>query len=182
VGNTVHQRRIVVASALCVMAFSLVGLRLIDVSILHATGAGAGAIDHPLTARADITDRNGELLARDLPVHDLYARPHAFEDKNQAAHELALATGMDQGRLNRVFAGKRPYVLVARRLSPDAEDRVMSLGLPGLDFMDATKRFYPKGRAAVQVLGTTDPDGHGVSGLELGLDPKLRGEIGRAHV
>ena len=45
--------------------------------------------DHVVVARADLTDRNGELLARDLPVKDLYARPHVFWDKAQAAHDLA---------------------------------------------------------------------------------------------
>jgi cell division protein FtsI (penicillin-binding protein 3) len=174
VAETIHQRRILVAAAFCVAAFALVGLRLIDVSILHATGAGSPDADRPINARADITDRNGQLLARDLPVHDLYARPHAFDDKKQAARDLARAAGVDESRLARVFDGKRPYVLVARKLAPDAEDRVMGLGLPGLDFVDSTKRFYPQARAAVQVLGTTDPDGNGVSGLELGLDKQLR--------
>ena len=46
----------------------------------------AGFSDHEEIARADLTDRNGELLARDLPVKDLYARPHVFWDKDQAAH------------------------------------------------------------------------------------------------
>src|SRR5258708_31098815 len=35
-----------------------------------------------------LTDRNGELLARDLPVKDLYARPNVFWDKAQAARDL----------------------------------------------------------------------------------------------
>ena len=64
---------------------------------------------------------------------------------------------------------KHPYVLVARQLTPDQQDRVMHLGLPGLEFEASGKRYYPDGRAAAQVLGVTDPDNNGVSGLELGL-------------
>jgi cell division protein FtsI (penicillin-binding protein 3) len=65
-------------------------------------------------------------------------------------------------------------VLVARRIAPDAEAKVMHLGLPGLEFEPASKRFYPDGRSAAQVLGVTDPDNNGVSGLEMGLQDKLR--------
>ncbi len=43
----------------------------------------------PWPRRADLLDRNGELLARDLPVHDLYAQPAALWDKDQAARQLA---------------------------------------------------------------------------------------------
>ena len=80
----------------------------------------AGFSDHVVIARADLTDRNGELLARDLPVKDLYARPHVFWDKEQAARGLAAATGADEARLDAGFDNaKHPYVLVARQLTPD---------------------------------------------------------------
>ena len=173
---TVTQRRIAVAAAFCVMAFALVGVRLIDVMLLkgRVTGAASHTAPDALATRADLLDRNGELLARDLPVHDLYARTAAFWNKDLAARELAATTGSNPKRLERIFAGKHPYVLVGRQLTPDVQDAVMRLGLPGLEFEPSYKRFYPKGNAAVQVIGTTDPDGNGTSGLELGLDKQLR--------
>src|SRR6185312_17537101 len=152
-----------------------VGARLIDVTLFKPSAAGSDQVGRPAMARADMVDRNGELLARDLPVADLYARPHTLDDKVQAARELAGATGADNSRLLEGFNNtKHPYVLVARRLTPDAQDRVMHLGLPGLEFEPSAKRFYPNGRATAQLLGVTDPDGKGVSGLEQGLDAKLR--------
>ncbi len=94
--------------------------------------AAASVSDRVIVARADLTDRNGELLARDLPVKDLYARPHVFWDKGQAAHDLAQATGADEGRLRDGFDNaKHPYVLVARQLTPDAQAKVMHLGPAG---------------------------------------------------
>jgi cell division protein FtsI (penicillin-binding protein 3) len=171
---TVIQRRIVIGAGVCVVAFMLVGLRLIDVTLMRGSGGNGAAMAESI-ARADFTDRNGELLARDLPVKDLYARPHEFWDKGQAAHDLAGATGTDERRLRDAFDNARhPYVLVARRITPDAEARVMHLGLPGLEFEPATKRYYPDARAAAQLLGVTDPDNNGVSGLEMGLQDKLR--------
>ena len=174
--TTTYRKRIAIAAALSVAAFALVGLRLVDVSILHGNfSGGAVATDKPLRSRADLLDRDGRLLARDLPVYDLYARPHALVDKARAAKELSSVTGSSQLRLNRVFDSTRNYVLVARQITPDQHDAVMHLGLPGLDFQRAAKRYYPAGRAAAQVIGVTDPDGNGVSGLELGLDKQLRG-------
>jgi cell division protein FtsI (penicillin-binding protein 3) len=170
------QRRIVIAAGVSVMAFALIGVRLVDVMALkgRVTGATAGLDDRAPTLRGDLLDRNGILLARDLPVEDLYAQPAVFQDRAQVAHDLALASGVDEQRLAREFSGKHKYALVARRLTPDVQARVMHLGLPGLEFDPAEKRYYPGGYAAVQVLGSTDPDGNGVAGLELGLDHVLK--------
>ena len=145
------QRRIVIGAVICVAAFVLVGVRLVDVTLMRGDGMDARAA-HIAMARADLVDRKGELLARDLPVSDLYARPHVFWDKREAAHELARATGASEARLQAAFAGaKHPYVLVDRQLTPDTVDRVMKLGLPGLEFEPGAKRYYPDGRASAHV-------------------------------
>ena len=172
------QRRIIIGAALCIAAFALVGLRLVDVTMMRG-GAPIGFSDHAIIARADLTDRNGELLARDLPVKDLYARPHDFWDQQGAVRDLAKTTGADRARLEAGFANtKHPYVLVARQLTPDQQDRVMHLGLPGLEFEPSAKRYYPDARAAAQLLGVTDPDNNGISGLELGLQSQIHAHAG----
>ncbi|MEA2817756.1 MAG: hypothetical protein QOI93_5593, partial [Rhodospirillaceae bacterium] len=114
---SVFQRRIIIGAVLCVAAFALVGVRLVHVTLLKSLDGGRAAI--AVAARADLTDRNGELLARDLPVKDLYARPQVFWDKGEAAHDLAQATGADRVRLLNGFNNaKHPYVLVARQITP----------------------------------------------------------------
>ncbi|MDE2134339.1 MAG: penicillin-binding protein 2 [Alphaproteobacteria bacterium] len=173
---TVFQRRIVIGAVICVAAFALVGVRLIDVTLFISNVAAGKQSAVSATSRGDIVDRNGELMARELPADDLYARPHMFADKRLAAHELATATGTEERRLAQAFASRHAYVIVARQLSPETRAKVQALGLPGLEYEPDGKRYYPDGRMAAQVVGVTDPDGNGVSGLELGLDPKLRGE------
>jgi cell division protein FtsI (penicillin-binding protein 3) len=172
---SVIQRRIVIAAVLCVMAFALIGLRLVDVGVLNGnvTGSTVPFTAEATSTRADILDRNGVVLARDLPVADLYARPHLFADRNAAARELAAATNLLPDRLAREFESKHNYVLVARQLVPDMQARIEQFGLPGLEFEPSMKRYYPEGLSAVQVLGTTDPDDNGVDGLELGLNGRL---------
>jgi cell division protein FtsI (penicillin-binding protein 3) len=177
---TLYQRRIVIGAGLCVIAFALVGMRLVHVSLLKEWDGGRAYA--PIVARADLTDRNGELLARDLPVNDLYVRPQFFTDKAEAAQGLAEATGANASRLFKAFESARhPYVLVARRITPDTQAKVMRLGLPGVEFEPSAKRYYPDGRTAAQVTGVTDMDGNGVSGLELGLQPEIRAAASKGH-
>ncbi len=175
---TVFQRRIVIGTFLCVAAFALVGVRLVHVTLVKPLDGAHTPV--AVAARADLTDRNGELLARDLPVKDLYARPEVFWDKAEAARGLAAATGADERRLLAAFDNtKHPYVLIARQITPDTEAKVMHLGLPGLEFEPGGKRYYPDGRDAAQVVGVTDPDNNGLSGLELGLQKQIRAAAGK---
>jgi len=173
---TVFQRRIVIGAAICVMGFALVAVRLIDVTLFRPGHIAGKPSDRVEISRADLADRNGALMARDLPASDLYVRPHMFDDKRRAARDLAAATGADEPRLAQMFLSKRPYVLVARQLPQAERDKASHLGLSGLEFEPNTKRYYPDGRMTSSVLGVTDPDGKGVSGLELGLDSKLHAD------
>jgi cell division protein FtsI (penicillin-binding protein 3) len=168
--------RISVAAILSAIAFAVIGARLVDLTILNAHDDVGVALAQPTTqrARADLVDRNGVLIARDLPVSDLYATPAVFWDSEEAAVGLARLTGARVGRLREVFASQRAYVLVARALAPDTRAEVMRLGLPGLFFEERSKRVYPNGRIVSHVVGQVDPDGNGLSGLELGLDEMVR--------
>ncbi len=167
--------RIALVAVFCAAAFALVGARLVDLVLIEGdTTLSAVGEARPLAQRADLIDRNGVLIARDLPVRDLYASPADFWEVKEAAEALAHLTGSDEARLERDFLPKRGYILVARALSPSQQEAVTRLGLPGLSFEDSYKRYYPAGRAAVHAVGQVDMDGKGVSGLELGLDSHLR--------
>ena len=169
--------RISVAALLSAIAFAIIGARLADLTILNAHSDRSAAQTQSViqTTRADLVDRNGVLIARDLPISDLYATPAAFWDKEEAATGLAQVTGADVERLRGIFSSDRGYVLVARTLAPDTRAEVMRLGLPGLFFEQGSKRVYPNGRIVSHVVGQVDPDGNGLSGLELGLNDRLQG-------
>jgi cell division protein FtsI (penicillin-binding protein 3) len=175
---TIVQRRIGIAAVACVLAFTLIGVRLLHLTLLHGAPANAAVLSpRAVASRADILDRNGELLARDLITHDLSVEPYMLSDAAAAAHELALATGANEQRLLREMEDRRKpnqFVLVARQVTPDVQDSLTELGLSGLEFDPAMKRYYPLGLAASQVIGQTDADGKGVTGIELGLDKSLR--------
>jgi cell division protein FtsI (penicillin-binding protein 3) len=177
-GPTIVQRRIAIMALMCTCAFALIGVRLVDLTVIRGGAVAPAPVVHVVASRADIRDRNGELLARDLVVHDLYVHPYELADREEAAHALAIATRVNEQRLLQQFEKhEKPnqFVLVARQVTPDVEEQLTALGLQGLEFDPVMKRFYPEGRAAVQVIGQTDADGRGLTGIELGLDRPLRG-------
>src|SRR4051794_9859510 len=174
---TVVQRRIAIVALGCVLAFTLIGVRLVDLGLFRHESASVVAVSHLVASRADILDRNGELLARDLIVQDLSVQPYELSDPGLAAHQLAVLTGANEQRLLQEFRKRQKpnqFVLVARQITPDVEDNLNELGMAGLELDPAAKRYYPRGDAAAQILGQTDADGVGVTGIELGLDEVLR--------
>ena len=173
--TTTQQRRITIAGILCVMAFAVIGARLADLTLLKGKLTAVAQPEvHGVVARADIVDRNGQLLARDLPVSDFYIEPKAFKNKPDAAKQLALASGIEEARFERLLASKYHHVLVQRQLTPDVVSRLSALKLAGMEFDPAAKRYYPLGIEAAQVIGSTDMDDNGVDGIEKGLDARLR--------
>lgn len=170
-----YQGRIKTGAVFCLFAFLLVGGRLVQVTAFnHSPPPAPRSVSSDLALnRADLVDRNGELIARDLPAGDLYARPRMLKDKRHAAEELANATGIEVSRISAVLKDKYSSALIARQVSLTAQAKVAALKLPGLEYLPNSKRFYPDGRTMAQVLGVTDLDGKGVSGLELGLEKEL---------
>src|SRR5688572_11487993 len=144
--------RIAVAAALCAFAFAMVGARLVEIMVLRAESESVQLAAEIRPTRADLVDRNGALIARDLPVSDLYATPAAFWDTDEAAFELSRALGASEARLAKLFAERRGYVLVQRGLTPDKRSDIMSLGLPGLVFENDFKRYYPSGRTIAHAI------------------------------
>ena len=76
---------------------------------------------------------------------------------------------------------QRRFMYLRRHLVPERARQILALGVPGVDFEREYRRFYPAGEVTAQLVGMTDLDGRGVSGLELAYDQWLRGQPGRRH-
>ena len=176
-------------SFLC--AFAMVALKI---SLLAASdpaeprAAVSGA--QIVAARADITDRNGRILATNLTTHSLYAQPQQMVDPIRAAKELVqVFPDLDEDRLIRQFTGKRKFIWIKRRISPEQQQAVFDIGDPGLLFGPREMRLYPNGRLAAHVLGgagfgregVSSAEVIGVAGIEKALDAELR-DPGRGDV
>ncbi len=138
-------------------------------------GAVRTAADSPAVVRADIVDRNGELLATSVETYSLWANPSLVWDAEDVA--AGLQKQFPELRLSdleaRLSDSSKQFIWIKRGLTPRQRADVMGLGLEGLGFRTEKGRAYPRGSLAGQVLGQTDPDGRGIAGLELSFNNKL---------
>jgi cell division protein FtsI (penicillin-binding protein 3) len=173
--------RLVVAGALFALAFAVVGGQLIKVSLFGAdyrplAHHGEDAAGYS-SARANIVDRNGVLVATNLPAASLYADPAAVLDAEEAALRLAaVLPELGHDALLAKLTADRRFVWIKRHLTPRQQYEINRLGLPGLAFERDERRVYPHGPLLAHALGYTGIDNRGLAGLELALDSRLAGE------
>ena len=122
--------------------------------------------------RPDIMDREGVLLARSLHMKSLYADPAQIQDPYGTSEKLAALLGAsdDRSDILKKLLSQRRFVWIKRHLSPREIEGALRIGDPGLMFKSEYKRVYPQGHLASHLLGYASVDGHGLSGLEKGLD------------
>ncbi len=133
------------------------------------------AADNTSHPRATITDRNGEILAVSLPTSGLYANPREMMDAADAAHRLKQAVPrLDEDMVRTRLQSAKQFVYLARQITPNEQNVINALGIPGVYFQPSERRLYPKGRVAAQVLGGVDVDGRGIAGVERFFDQRLR--------
>ncbi len=123
------------------------------------------------TARPDIIDRNGEILATDVMSYSVFAEPRNIIDPDEATELLtAVFPDLDARRLRDRLSTDRGFIYVKREISPRQRAEVHRLGIPGVGFLPEHKRVYPNGFAAAHVLGYANVDNEGIAGIEKWID------------
>ena len=183
--------RLLVLGVIFLCAFSMVAMKMTALAASDPAEPRAAASGAQILAtRADITDRNGRILATNLRTHSLYAQPPQMIEPVRSAKALArIFPDLDEERLIRQFTGERKFVWIKRRISPEQQQAVFDIGEPGLLFGPREMRLYPNGRVASHVLGgagfgregVTSAELVGVAGIEKALDDELR-DPGRGDV
>jgi cell division protein FtsI (penicillin-binding protein 3) len=179
------ERRLVVLSGFFLVAYLTVGGRMAVLASSEPEEPQAPAsLDAPiLSTRADITDREGRLLATNLATHSLYAQPREMVDPAHAAQELArIFPDLDEAELLEDFTGARRFLWIRRQLSPEQAQMVHDIGDPGLLFGPREMRLYPNGPVAAHILGgasygregVDSAEVIGVAGVERFFDARLR--------
>ncbi len=142
-----------------------------------------------LAQRADIVDRRGRILATNFETHSLYAQPPQMIEPERAAQELAkIFPDLEEERLLKNFTGKRKFLWVKKKISPEQKQAVHDIGEPGLLFGPREMRLYPNGKLAAHVLGGASfgregvhaAEVIGVAGIEKFYDERLR-DPARGH-
>ncbi|MCE0503849.1 MULTISPECIES: peptidoglycan D,D-transpeptidase FtsI family protein [unclassified Roseivivax] len=176
--------RLLVLGVAFFCAFAVTGARMATLAASEpaeprAYTQGASIVSQ----RADIVDRKGRILATNMETHSLYAHPQQMIEPERAAEELArIFPELDRERLVKDFTGKRKFVWVRKKLSPEQKQAVHDIGEPGLLFGPREMRLYPNGTLAAHVLGGARFGQEGVhsaevigsAGIERYFDKELR--------
>ena len=182
---SVLRKRLFAVITAITFLFCLFLSRFFYIQVIWEDDLNARALDQwtreiPVTAgRGNIYDRNGELLAGNLPAYTVYARANAVEDAAGEASVLAAALGLSYDEvLAKLTDHSRSETALIRRTDKETAARIEGADLPGVYYARDDLRFYPHGALACQVLGFTSFDGAGSTGIEQRYDSYLAGERG----
>src|SRR5579872_554644 len=156
-----------------VVVYGVIALRLVLFGIVSESRTPQRVIvdDAVATARPDITDRNGEILATDVRVPSLYAEPRRIIDVDEAVELLTAALpDLDPTELRTRLSSKRGFVWLKRDITPEQEKEIYRQGLPGIGFLKENKRDYPNGPEVSHLIGHVNIDNQGIAGMEKWLD------------
>jgi cell division protein FtsI (penicillin-binding protein 3) len=125
--------------------------------------------------RADIVDRDGQLLATTLQGWSLAADPSEIWDPAEvtAGLKTVFPNMNTQQMVDLLSDRKRRFVWVRRGITERERRAVTDLGVESLRFVEEPQRVYPNGALAGHLLGYTGVDGDGLEGLERIYDARL---------
>ena len=133
--------------------------------------------------RGTIYDRQGIQLAIGRQATTVYANPRQIEDPEAVAAVVAKTLRLDEDKVERLLSDdSRGFVYIARKANPKRAKLLERQRIVGLGYLSEEERVYPQGHVAAQLLGYAGTDNRGLSGLELALDPELRGRPGQQEV
>ncbi|MBP7707256.1 MAG: penicillin-binding protein 2 [Candidatus Aminicenantes bacterium] len=186
----IRRRTKVLAAFLAAWAL-VVAARLVQVQVLGHAKAKAAVLRQALDEtpieprRGDILDRNGEILACSLPSPSVVARPvagekpEAIRSKVQALKRELGLTEKEAAVIRDRLAAGAAFTYVKRKVPEETAARVMGLKIAGVELEPGTRRYYPLGPLAAQVLGGINLTGESSRGIEYLYNKHLAGEKGR---
>lgn len=172
---------LIVATA---VIFSLFAVRLIELQAVRGTALASEALDQRQrtvdlpASRGAILDASGQPLAVTVDAVNVTADPTLVSDPIGTATQLAPILGVDEAELAIKLAEDRRYVSLKKAISPETWARVSALNLPGVLHEETSKRVYPGGQLAANLVGFVDAEGIGSGGLEFGMQDVLAGQDG----
>ncbi len=132
--------------------------------------------------RGTITDRNGAVLAVSEPASDVSATPYLVRRPLEVAAQLAPLLGIEESDVLKRLSEQTGFVYLARRLPAARANRIAALHIEGITLTPSSRRTYPRGWLAAQLIGNASEEPGGGTGFEYGEDRVLRGQDGIRRV
>ena len=174
------------------IVFAVVVGRLVWLQVIDASNLSDEAEQHRTNVitlhakRGTIYDRNGNVLAMSVDCKTIYCNPKEVTDPSGVAQILAANLGGSASDYTDALTTDSTFAYVQRQVDTDVADTIKQqlsdAKLKGVYYLDDTKRVYPYGDVASQVLGVVGSDGDGLTGLEYYYNDVLSGTDGQMIV
>jgi cell division protein FtsI (penicillin-binding protein 3) len=133
--------------------------------------------------RGRVLDRNGKVLAASEDAADVIATPYQVENPGRTALQLHEVLGVPTADLLTSLSDRTSgFAYLDRKVDPDVAARVKKLDITGISTVPNSRRLYPQGELASQVIGAVGTDNQGLTGIEHSENSVLGGANGEQDV
>lgn len=182
-GLRLRRRVLVILLASLLAAMALVG-RVAYVQLglgpgLRAKGLEVRLSKVPVQApRGEILDAFGRRLAYSVTSDSVYAIPAQVRHRTSTVDALARILNLSPALVSQRIKRRTSFVWLKRRVPAEVATMIRNADLPGIGLSPETRRVYPEGMMAAQVLGIAGVDNQGLDGVELSYNKALEGTQG----
>ena len=187
-----NKKRIIIAFGIIMLLMLILSLRTAWIQVVRADEYSEKAINQQMSdipieaARGSIYDKHGQELATSAICYSVWIRPeqirmnYATEEKlDDLSRKLAVVLDQKATEVKADFNSKQPLIRIAKYLDKKTCDKIREMDISGLEIAENTKRYYPLGTSAANLLGSVSDDNEGRTGIEAEFDNYLSGVAGR---
>jgi cell division protein FtsI/penicillin-binding protein 2 len=132
--------------------------------------------------RGSLLDRSGNELAASENAATIYATPYQVKNPPYAAKRLAAILDLDKADVLESLTADNGFSYVAQKVSLEQAGRIERLELEGIGELPDSRRTYPQGEMAGQVVGAVGSENQGLTGLEAGEESVLSASDGERRI
>ncbi len=182
------RRRVIRFTQVLAAIFLIYAGQLVNLQIIRGPELAAQSQSNRLQTvllpalRGNINDVNGVPIATTVLARNVTADQTLINDPAAAAAMLAPVLGLPVEEILPTLSGDKKFSYVAKRIPPEKWKEVAALDIAGIFSEPTTSRIYPNGTLAASIVGYVGAEGHGLGGLEFGIDEILAGKDGQVQV
>ncbi len=181
-GAKASSARLRIFSILVGLSFAYASLAFFAGRASLSGSPGQMALTGEPNARAELVDRNGQLLATDVHNYDLFVDPNDMTPDDRVLVKRALVQifpDLPRDTIEKAFSKalkNESRVLLTGNLAENDRARILDYGLPGVTFEGHRVRDYPLANTGASYIGMTIRGGGGMSGVERALDDQIKAQ------
>jgi len=182
------ERRIGLLFATFLLCFVVIAARAFWLQGVQGAKLASEAVSQQTQAiplpslRGSVLDRRGNELASSEDAATIFAVPPEVDKPVLVAEKLAPILDLPESKVLAEVSDESTYSVLARKVDLPTARRIERLELQGIGQDPDSRRTYPQGELAAQVIGVVGSENEGLTGLELGEDELLHGTDGERRI